>query len=201
MANPDAPFGFKPWKHVGGGTPGRLNEYTLSTAYNTSLFKGDLVKTDGSGNLNIAAAGNQVRGVFWGVKYIASDGSVVHKNNWVASTAEQSGSTILALVYDDPDMLFLAQSDGTMTTADIGQWCDVDTSQAGSALTGWSRQQTSATGGSESTFSIVDVIGSRHKIPCRNAAGNQDFYATGLNALVVVKIMKHELGRVATTEI
>jgi hypothetical protein len=201
MANPDTPFGFRPYNHISGGVPGRLREYTLSTAYNTSLFKGDLVKTDGGGNLNIAAAGNQVVGVFWGVKYIAADGSVVHKNNWVASTAEKSGTTIVALVYDDPNMTFLVQSNGSMTAADIGQFCDVDTSATGDAATGWSRQQTSATGGSETTFKIVDVIGSRHKIPCRNAAGNQDFYATGTNALVVVKIMKHENGAVATAEV
>lgn len=201
MANPDAPFGFRPYKHVSGGTPGRLNEYTLSTAYNTSLFKGDLVKTDSSGNLNIAAAGDQVVGVFWGVKYIASDGSVVHKNNWVGSTAEKSGTTIVALVYDDPNMLFLAQSNGSMTAADIGLFCDVDTSASGDATTGWSRQQTSTTASTESTMKIVDVIGSRHKIPCRNAAGNQDFYATGTNALVVVKLIKHELGATAVAEV
>jgi hypothetical protein len=201
MSNPNAPFGFRPYAHVSGGTPGRLREYTLSTAYNTALFKGDLVKTDGAGNLNIAAAGDQVVGVFWGVKYIASDGSVVHKNNWVASTSERAGTTILALVYDDPNMLFLAQSAGSMSGADIGQFCDVSTGTAGDATTGWSRQQTSATGGSESTFKIVDVIGARHQIPCRNVFGNQAFYITGTNALVVVKIAKHELGAIAVAEL
>lgn len=201
MANPNAPFGFKPWRHVSGGTPGRLNEYTLPTAYNTALFKGDLVKTNGAGALNIAAAGDQVVGVFWGVKYVAADGSVVHKNNWIASTAEKAGTTIVALVYDDPNMLFLAQSAGSMTSADIGQFCDVNTGTAGDAATGWSRQQTSATGGSESTFKIVDVVGPRHNIPCRNDVGNQDLYGTGTNALVVVKIAKHELGAIAVAEI
>lgn len=201
MANPDAPFGFRPWKHGSGGTPGRLTEYTLSTAYNTALYQGDLVKTDGGGNLNIAAAGNQVVGVFWGVNYYAADGSVIFKKNWTASTAEQSGTIIKALVFDDPQQLFLAQSDGTMTAADIGQFCDVDTSQSGSAITGVSAQQTSATGGSETTFKIVDVIGARHQMPCRNGAGNPDFYATGLNALVVVRAVKHEHNGVATTEV
>ena len=201
MANPNAPFGFRPWNHGSGGTPARLTEYTLSTAYNTALYDGDLVKTDGSGNLNIAAAGNQVVGVFHGVKYIASDGSVVFKKNWVASTAEQSGTTIKALVYDDPQQLFLAQSVGSMTAADVGQFCDVDTSTAGSALTGVSGQQTSATGGSETTFKIVKVIAARDGMPCRNAAGNPDFYATGTNALVVVRAVKHENASVATTEV
>jgi hypothetical protein len=88
-----------------------------------------------------------------------------------------------------------------MTAADIGQWCDVDTSVGGSALTGISGQMTSATGGSESTFRIMDVIGTRHQMPCRNAAGNPDFFATGTNARVIVKIMKHVALGVATTEV
>jgi len=201
MANPDAPFGFRPFKHGSGGTDGRTTEYTLSTAYNTSLFYGDLVKTDGSGNINIAGAGDQVVGVFAGVNYIAADGSVTYKKNWVASTAEQSGTIIRALVWDDPQQLFLAQSDGSMTAADIGRFCDVDTSQTGSTLTGYSKQQTSTTASTETTFKIVDVIGARHMLPCRNAAGNQDIYATGTNALVVVRAVKHENASIATTEV
>ena len=201
MANPNAPFGFRPWNQGSGGTPGRLNEYTLSTAYNTSLFDGDLVKTDGSGNLNIAAAGNQVVGVFHGVRYTASDGSFVFKKNWIASTPEKAGTVITALVYDDPQQLYVVQSVGSMTAADIGQFCDVDTSVAGSAATGTSGQQASATGGSETTFKIVDVIQARDGMPCRNAAGNPDFFASGTNALVVVRAVKHEHNGIAVTEV
>ncbi len=202
MANPDAPFGFKPWRHGGGGCVARCNEYTLSTAYGTSLFHGDLVKTDGGGNLNIAAAGDQVVGVFVGVRWVASDGSYRFANMWTASTAEKSGTVIYAEVWDDPQQLFLAQSDGSMTAADIGQFCDVDTSQSGDTATGKSRQQTSATGGSETTFKIVDVIdAAKHNMPCRNAAGNQDVFATGANALVVVRAVKHEHASIATAEV
>jgi len=199
MANPDAPFGFRPYKHVSGGTGGRVNEYPISTAYNTSLFKGDLVNIDGSGNCVIAAAGGQAWGVFWGVKYIAADGSVTYKNSWTADTAEKSGTIIKALVMDDPNQLFLVQGNGSITRADIGTWVDIDTSASGDTSTGWSRQQIGAGGGD--TFSVVDVIDSRHQMPCRNAAGNQDFYTTGTNALAVVKIVKHGLSGIAVAEV
>lgn len=194
MANPNAPFGFRSVMHGAGGTPGRGNEYTLSTAYATSLFEGDAVKTDGSGNIVIAAAGDAIIGIFRGVEWIGSDGSVKFDNNWVGATAEQSGSVIRALVYDDPNMLFEVQSAGSMTAADIGQFCDVSTGTAGSALTGKSGQQSSTTGSTESQFVIVDVVQARHNRPCRNAAGNQDVYAAGTNAIVVVKPAKHERG-------
>jgi hypothetical protein len=202
MANPNAPSGFRPWKHGGGGTPGRLSTYTLSTAYNTALYQGDAVKTDGAGNLNPIAAGNQGRGIFWGVKFIAADGSPKFQRNWVASTAELSGSKIEALVYDDPDQLFVVQSVSSMTAADIGQWVDVDTSTAGNATTGISGQQASADGSTESTFMVVDVVSAwKYGLPCRNAAGNPDFYDEGANALVIVKFAKHELRGVASTEV
>jgi hypothetical protein len=201
MANPNAPFGFRLWRHGAGGTGGRTTEYALSTGYSTALYQGDLVKLDGSGAVNIAAAGDQVVGVFGGVNYIFTDGSVQFRRNWTASTTEKSGTIIRAIVFDDPMQLFLAQSTGSMTAADIGQWVDVDTGTAGSSLTGISGQQTSADGGSESTFRVMDVIGLRHNMPCRNSAGNPDFFATGTNALVVVKIMKHTNFGVATTEV
>ncbi len=209
MANPDAPFGFRPWTHGSGGTPGRLGEYTLSTAYNTSIFYGDLVKSgpagitgDGASNI-VVATGNtdQILGVFAGVKYTAADGSVVYKKNWTGSTAEKTGTVITALVYDDPDQLFIAQCDGTTVATDIGAWAGVVTTHAGDATTGYSRQEISTGQGSETTFKIVKLISARDQMPCRNAAGNQDVYQVGLNGLVVVKVLKHDMGAVASTEI
>ena len=208
MANPVASFGLRPWNHGNGGTPGRLNEYSLSTAYATSLFQGDLVKSsgtgvtgDGVGNIVIAAAGNQVLGVFWGVKYTATDGSFVFKKNWVASTAEKTGTVITALVFDDPNMLFVGQCVGTTVATDIGAWCDIDTSVAGSTTTGVSGQQLTTGQSTETTFKIRRLISARDGMPCRNAAGNPDFFAVGLNGLQIVQIIKHENNGIATTEV
>jgi hypothetical protein len=201
MANPNASFGFRPWRHAAGGTPGRTREYILSTGYSTALYMGDLVKLDGSGNVNIAAAGDQVIGVFGGVNYIFTDGSVQYRRNWTASTTEKTGTLIRAIVYDDPMELFVVQSVGTTAAADIGAWVDVDTSVGGSSLTGISGQMISATG-SKATFRVYDVISAnRHAIPCRNAAGNPDLYDVGLNGLSVVKIMKHANLGIASTEV
>lgn len=191
MANPDAPFGFRPVSHMGGGTPGRLSHgtYRLSTAYNTALYEGDVVKTDGSGNIAIAAAGDAMIGVFCGVKWIGSDGAIHYSNHWVASTAEKSGTVIEAYVFDDPNTEFEVQSDDSMTRADIGQLVNIVTSVAGNATTGKSGQQTSATGGSESQFVIMDVVEDRM---VRNSTGNQALLATGTNAVIRVKPAKHE---------
>jgi hypothetical protein len=206
MANPDARFGFRPYMPMG-GTPGRIGKYTLASAYGTALFQGDTVKTTGTGlygRANVAiSTGNtdQIVGVFAGVEYTAPDGSVVRKNNWVASTATKAGTPIWAFVHDDPTQLFIAQCDGTTVVTDIGAWAGVVTTHAGNATTGISGQEISTGQGSETTFKIVSLIDAQDGMPCRNDVGNQDLYQVGLNGLVVVRIVKHDLGAVAATEV
>lgn len=191
MANPNAPFGFRPFKH-GVGVGGRLNEYQLSSAYGTALYQGDVVKSDGSGYLAKAAATDAILGVFWGVRYTATDGSVVFKRNWVASTATQSGSLIFALVYDDPLQEYLVQSVGTTALTDQADFTNLNTGTAGNATTGISAMMAAATTGSLVQWRISKVITANDKMPCRNAAGNPDFYDVGANGLLVVRAVKHE---------
>ena len=206
MANPDAPFGFKVWNHGSGGTPCRVGEYSLAASYATALYSGDALTLAADGTVAIATAGGAVIGIFDGVEYTLPDGSVVFKSYWAASTATKSGSVIRVKVLDDIATTYYVQSEGSMTLADVGQWVDIDTSIAGSAATGRSGMQTSATGGSEASFAIVGVLGAApydgdRSRPVRNAAGNQDFYATGTNAVVLVKIAKAVGGPVAAVEV
>lgn len=200
MANPYAPFGFRPWKHGNGGTGGRLTEYTLATAYGTSIFEGDLVKAVADGSIELAGEGDAYIGVFAGVKWVGSDGSVNFSNHWTASTAEKSGTTIKALVFDDPNQLFLVQATSSITAADKGQLADMDNAQAGSATTGKSGQAI-VTGGAEGGFRIVDVLDARHQYPIRNAAGNPDIATAGANAYCVVRCIEHQNGGSVATEV
>jgi hypothetical protein len=206
MANPDASFGFRPYQ-AQGGTPGRIGKYSISSAYNTAIFQGDLVQLSGTGGygrgfVNTTTSNTaQVVGVFAGCEYVATDGSVVRKNNWVASTATKSGTPIWAYVHDDPNQLFIAQCDGTTVVTDIGTFCGVVTTNAGNAVTGISGQEVSTGQASETTLMIVRLIDAQDALPCRNDVGNQDVYAVGVNGLVVVKIMKHQNGNVASVEV
>lgn len=200
MANQDAPFGFKPYKHATGGVSGRTNEYTLATAYGTAIFQGDLVVALADGSIGTAAEGGVFVGVFAGVKWIGSDGSVNYSNNWVASTAEKSGTEITALVYDDPNQYYLVQATGTVTEADKGQLADMDDAQAGNATTGMSGQAI-VTGSTEGGFRIVDVLDDRHQYAVRLANGNQGIAQAGANAYCVVLPLEHQLGASAGTEV
>jgi len=199
MANSSSTFGFKPWKAIG-GTIGRTNEYTLATAYGTAIFQGDLVVALADGSIGTAAEGGDFVGVFAGVRWIGTDGSVNYSNNWVASTAEKSGTEIVALVYDDPNQLFLVKATATISEADKGQLADMDDAVAGNATTGLSGQAI-VTGGAEGGFRIVDVLHDRHKYPVRLADGNQGFAQEGLNAYCVVLPIEHQLGDSKGTEV
>jgi hypothetical protein len=200
MANPDAPFGFKVVKSRSGNASNMVNEYKIASAYGTSLFTGDAVCLDASGQVNIAAAGEAIVGIFQGCRYTDSTGAQIFRPYWPASTV---ATNAIALVADDPSLVLEVQSDGSMTAADIGQLVDIDTSQAGSTATGMSKMQTSATGGSEDQFRVYAVYGNgSYSKPCRNAAGNQDFLATGTNAVIQVTIANHVMaGATAAVEV
>lgn len=191
MANPVAPFGFQPYKHGGGGTLGRTNEYTIADAYNTNIFTGDLVKEVADGSIELAGEGEAFVGVFAGVWYTATDGSVVFKRYWPASTSVKAGTEIRATVFDDPNQLFLVQATATINEADKGQLADMDNASAGSTLTGTSGQAI-VTGAAEGGFRIIDVLHDRHAYPVRLANGNQGFAQEGANAYVVVMPLEHQ---------
>lgn len=132
-------YGLEPVRHAVGGTI-RMNsfkDYTIASAYATSVFTGDPVKLVAAGTVEQAAAGDELLGVFGGVEYTASDGSITFSKYWPAST---TATNIKAMVYDDPWIVYKAEADQDTTAlaaADIGTNCDVVVA-AGSTTTGLS---------------------------------------------------------------
>lgn len=121
MANTNAPFGLRPVGHLSGGDV-RLHEYSIATGYASNIFQGDPVEMTGTGkNIQLAAAGNADNlGVFWGCRYVDSGGNQQFSRYWPASTA---ATDIVALVYDDPNIIYECQID-TIAAADIGNLVD-----------------------------------------------------------------------------
>lgn len=193
MSNANAPFGFRPSRHIGGGTPGRLGtrEYNIADGYASNIFRGDAVKSDGSDRLNVATAGDTLLGVFWGVRYVDLSGNVTWKPNWVASTALLTGTLASALVYDDPNQLFLGQMITSCAAADVGLLANIDTSTGGNATTGISGMAVGAHAGSETTLKILGIP---TDLAVRDASGNQALNALGNYAIVEFKIGAHEYG-------
>jgi hypothetical protein len=100
----------------------RSNEYSIASAYAANLFTGDPVEMTGTGkNIQLAAAANADNiGVFAGCRYVNAAGEQKFSRYWPASTV---ATEIVALVYDDPNIVFEAQCD-TLAAADIGNQMD-----------------------------------------------------------------------------
>ena len=141
MANVDAPNGAKPVRHLTGGVI-RAREWKIIGDGNASsnIFTGDFVKLQSSGYITVAAAGDRLLGVFAGCKYTASDGTPKFAKYWPASTATLGSADVTAYVYDDPNIVFAIQGNGTDAFTQVGNLANV-LATAGSTTTGQSKME------------------------------------------------------------
>ncbi len=139
MANADKPRGFMPIKHLNGSPwNGQTNLYYIFSTYNTAMFPGDVVKLSGEadsrGVPSIELAGTTGLPVGPIVSIVPNP---VIGLDFKYSPASTEG---YALVADSPDIIMIAQEDGTMTVSEIGlNTLLLDT--AGSTSTGHSKDE------------------------------------------------------------
>ena len=72
MANNDSAFGLKPVGKVGQNADNQgMSEYQIADNEASSIFQGDPVipQASNTGFIDVAAAGDALLGVFWGVNY------------------------------------------------------------------------------------------------------------------------------------
>ena len=111
----DKPYGLKPI-NLYGGTPfaGATRQYRIASAYNTSIFNGDVVEMIDNGTIIKSAittaratvTTSQVIGIFMGCSYVNAQGQVIFAQYYPASTTAPTGTFITAYVCNDPDTLF-----------------------------------------------------------------------------------------------
>jgi|TARA_R110000803_G_scaffold25371_8_gene60677 hypothetical protein len=152
MANTNSPNGFTPAYHMSGGTI-RASEFAIASATDASIFTGDVVNLS-SGLVIQGTATGAPLGVFAGVEYQATDGSVVFSNMWTADTATLGSANAKAYVYSDPDIVYEAQASATPTQATIGTTNTITTT-AGDSSTGRSKEGVTAT----TSSGIATVVG------------------------------------------
>lgn len=161
MANLDAPNGFSPVRHQNGGTVRYSGGYTIDSAEASSIFLGDAVilhatpAGDGN-NIDVAAAGGGVIGIFAGCQYTAANGDVVWAKQWVGGTATLGGVPAEAFVYTDRLIVFSVQQDGAFAAADIGEFADL-VAGAGNAATGVSGFTLGTPGAGIAQFQVIGL--------------------------------------------
>jgi len=165
MAKTATPYGLKAVNHVG-GTPyaGSTRLLPIASGYASNLFNGQVVQIETDGTVGLVGTfGVGVIGVFVGCTYTDPNTQQLTFNNmWptglVASDAK-------AYVIDDPDVVFMAQADGSVTQADLGQntaFAADQTTSTGVLINGNSTSAVSATTAATATlpFRIVDFVDS-----------------------------------------
>jgi hypothetical protein len=138
MANLDSPNGFRPVRHLTGGTI-RAEELPIASGEAAAIFSGDLVMAIAGGTIKVgtATAGGAAIGIFNGCQYTDVDGSIKFSPYWPAG---QVATDAVAYVYADPNIVFSAQTAGDGVLADNGALLDL-TATAGSTVTGRSKQE------------------------------------------------------------
>jgi len=179
MSNQDAAFGLRPIKTSTSSQ--RQNRYRIASAYNTSIFQGDLVTVATNGTIVRVAAGDNalILGVFNGCSYVDSSGDVIFSNYWPANA---TGTDIFANVIDDPSATFEIQADAAFPVADLfGNFDIVDNSGTGSSNSGWSYMELDvSTGATTATLPLkaLDISGDPE---------NSDVSAANTNVMVVIQ--------------
>ena len=149
MASTATPQGLKPVKRADGMPyAGATTEYLLDPAgEGTNIFNGQVVTLGADGFValaggtggdittnNLGGSGVGALGVFVGCSFTNDEGQTVHSNYYPSGKLNAK-----ALVVDDPNVLFQAQADATMTQSDLGMcttFAAVQSSSTGSTATG-----------------------------------------------------------------
>ena len=198
MANVDSPFGLKPIRHRNGAPyNGASNPYYIPVGYGAALFIGDPVikvtttanaahvSAAGVGEFNIgtlmginkatAGDGNRITGVIVGFAPLPTD---LSKQYNPASTER------VALVCDDPDVIFEIQADGAVAATSIGQNACLIYTHSGSTVSGLS-------GAELDTTSVGISADASNQLLILRAVNRPDNDTTLTHAKVEVLINQH----------
>jgi len=136
--------GLTPSKKVGGApNSGGLNEYPIANSYNVVLAKGDPVKLSAGYVVRAESSlgAHPLLGVFMGCQYIDRNLGLVNAPYFPAGTSSagviNGSNTPLALVCDDPEMVYIVPATTTVTIGQIGSRYRLSVSD-GNAATGQS---------------------------------------------------------------
>ena len=165
MATTATPYGLKAVNHVG-GTPyaGSTRLLPIASGYASNLFNGQVVQIATGGTVELVTTfGEGVVGVFVGCTYTdPSTQQLTFNNKWPTGTVAADAK---AYIVDDPDVIYMAQADGSVTQADLGQnsaFAAPQSTTTGSTQNGNSTSAVESTTAATSTlpFRIVDFVDS-----------------------------------------
>ena len=185
MANKDAAFGFRPCRSLSGGQV-RTSEHTIADTYGTAIYTNQPVVGVTAGGIQHAIDTSTgtiglILGTFGGAQYTDSDGKPTFKSYWKAST---SATDRVVYVYDDPQIVFEVQHDGTGTVA-LNFACFDFVGLSGNTDTGISKAELDTSSNATS--------GNFQQLGISKDPDNSDTSSANCNAYVMVNGDEHQL--------
>jgi hypothetical protein len=166
MSTTSAPFGLRPAFHPSGLDRAQALANGIVSGYASSILKGQPVQygtTANSGTLGTiiaAAATGAIAGAFAGVQWTDTTGRARVSNYWPANTAYTAG-TCVAYFYNDQNIVYEIQADGSMAQTTIGNEFNFTNITAGSTVTGLSQatlgSATAVGNGVQGQLRVVDL--------------------------------------------
>ena len=129
----------------------------ILSGYSSSILKGQPVKYNPSnGQIIPVSSTENFSGAFAGVEWTDTTGRRRVSNYWPAST---SGTNIIAYFYQDQQIVYEIQTDGTLAQTAIGSQFDITNPYAGSTTTGLSAatMSNSGTTSGNNTLRVIDI--------------------------------------------
>jgi len=164
MSATSAPFGLRPAYFPTGLERAQALANGITSGYGTAILKGQAVQYSPNAGvilpvLDTTTNSGQVSGAFAGVEWTDTTGRRRVSNYWPAGTTAIAGS-IIAYFYNDQQIVYEIQTDGTMAQTAIGNEANLSNFTAGSTTTGLSQMTLSASlvgSGSLGQFRVVDI--------------------------------------------
>lgn len=160
MSATNAPFGLRPAFHPSGLDRAQALANGITSTYNTDILKGQPVKyVAASGVIQPVTSTEAFSGAFAGVEWTDTTGRRRVSNYWPANTAYQTGSCV-AYFYNDPNIVYEIQADGSVAQTAIGLEADFSNLTAGSTTTGLSQCTMSASikaTGVQGQLQVLDI--------------------------------------------
>jgi hypothetical protein len=123
MSNPTGGYGLRPVRRRDGAAwTGALTAVQLAFNNPHIIAKGDPLMSLATGFVDVWAAGNPIRGVFWGCEYLDPVNNYVNWFNAWRAPALAAGTTVTAYVIDDPDLIFEIRSGLGLQTVQGNVW-------------------------------------------------------------------------------
>ena len=165
MSSTSAPFGLRPAYFPTGLERAQALTGGIPSGYSSNILKGQAVQYSPNAGTIIPVVDTTtnsglVSGSFQGVEFTDTTGRRRVSNYWPASTTLATNTTSIAYFYNDQQIVYEIQADGSIAQTAVGNEANLSNFTAGSTTTGLSQMTLSSSlVGSSSTgqFRIVDI--------------------------------------------